>query len=197
MAPRKEQKAARRNTVAPRRSSVASAVAPRLDLSRLDLRDALDLAILIEEEALERYQEFTKLVGGRYPGDASDVFREMAENEAKHRDALVAQRKKLFARHARRITPEMIDDVEAPDRGKPRVFMSARDAMEVALESEQKAHDFYGDALTRVKDRQVKKLFSQLLDEEKEHQSYLKKKIRRLPKGPDVEESEADEPPPM
>lgn len=190
MAPRKAPKAPRRNTV-------VSSVAPKLDLAQLDLRDALDLAILIEEEALDRYQEFSKVVGGRYPGDAADVFREMADNEAKHRDALVAQRKKLFARHARRVKPEMIDDVEAPDRGKPRVFMSARDAMEVALESEQKAYDFYGDALAQVKDKQVKKLFTQLQGEEKEHQSFLKKKIRRLPKGPDVEESEADEPPPM
>ena len=169
----------------------------KIDFAKLDLRDALDLAIMIEEEAADRYSEFAKIVGGRYPGDASDAFQEMAGYEAKHREALIEKRKKLFKRAARRVSIEMLDDVEAPDRGKPRVFMSPRDAFEVALESEEKAYDFFADALEHVKDRQVKKLFQALMDEEAQHQALLKRKIRRLPKGPDIEESEADEPPPM
>jgi erythrin-vacuolar iron transport family protein len=208
MAPKKVQKAApRRKAAAPakkRSVAVASPLKPtppvtggKLDFTKLDLRDALDLAILIEQEALERYQDFSTQVGGRYPGDAADVFKEMAGYEAKHRDTLVAERKKLFPRNSCRVKPEMIEDVEAPDRGKPRVFMSPRDAMEVALESEEKAHDFFAEALQHVKDRKVKKLFTELMQEEKQHQTFLKKKMRGLPKGPDIEESEADEPPPM
>jgi len=165
-----------------------------IDFAKLDLRDALDLAILIEEEAEERYREFTKLVGGRYPGDASEVFARMAENEAKHRQELSAQRKKLFARQKVRVTRDQLDDAEAPDRGKPRVFMSARQAMEVALESEQKAHDFFAAALKHVKDAKVKKLFTELKAEELSHKKMLQARLKKLPKGPDVEESEADEP---
>ncbi len=168
-----------------------------IDFAKLDLRDALDLAILIEEEAADRYREFSTIVGGRYPGDASDAFKEMATYELKHRDALVERRKKLFTRAARRVSMDMLNDVEAPDRGKPRVFMSPRDAFEVALESEEKAYDFFADALDHVKDKQVRKLFKSLMDEEAQHQALLKRKIRKLPKGPDIEESEADEPPPM
>jgi rubrerythrin len=169
----------------------------KIDFSKLDLRDALDLAILIEQEAAERYQEFARIVGGRYEGDASDAFKEMAGYEAKHRDTLLDRRKKLFKRQVVRVSMEMLDDVEAPDRGKPRVFMSPREAFEVALDSEEKAYDFFADALEHVKDKQVRKLFRSLMDEEAQHQALLKRKIRRLPKGPDVEESEADEPPPM
>ncbi len=165
-----------------------------IDFAKLDLRDALDLAILIEEEARERYQEFTKLVGGRYPGDAADVFARMAENEAKHHAELAAQRKKLFARQKVRVTRDQLDDVEAPDRGKPRVFMSARQAMEVALESEEKAYDFFAAALKHVKDAKVKKLFTELKAEEQKHKKLLQTRLAKLPKGPDVEESEADEP---
>lgn len=165
-----------------------------IDFAKLDLRDALDLAILIEEEARERYQEFTKLVGGRYQGDAGDVFRMMADNEAKHHAELVERRKKLFPRQKARVTLDMLDDVEAPDRGKPRVFMSARQAMEVALESEEKAHDFFAQALKHVKDAKVKKLFAELKEEELKHKKLLAARIKKLPKGPDVEESEADEP---
>jgi rubrerythrin len=165
-----------------------------IDFAKLDLRDALDLAILIEEEARERYQEFTRIVGGRYPGDAADVFRMMAENESKHCAELAARRKELFARQKVRVTRDMLDDVEAPDRGKPRVFMSARQAMEVAMDSEEKAHDFFAAALKSVKDAKVKKLFAELRDEELKHKALLAARIKKLPKGPDVEESEADEP---
>jgi rubrerythrin len=165
-----------------------------IEFAKLDLRDALDLAILIEEEAKERYQEFTRLVGGRYTGDAADVFRMMAANEEKHHAELVARRKELFPRQKVRVSADMLDDVEAPDRGKPRVFMSARQAMEVAMESEEKARDFFAEARKHVKDPKVKKLFAELEAEEQKHHKTLADRIRKLPKGPDVEESEADEP---
>jgi len=165
-----------------------------IDFGKLDLRDALDLAILIEEEARERYTEFTKLVGGRYEGDAADVFRRMAENEAKHGAELAARRKELFGDAPRRVSRDLLDDVEAPDRGKPRTFMSPRQAMEVALESEEKAHDFFAEALKHVSDAKVKKLFEELKAEEKEHRALLRRKLGKMPEGPDVEESEADAP---
>jgi erythrin-vacuolar iron transport family protein len=165
-----------------------------IDFAKLTLQDALDFAILIEEEAEERYSEFSKIVGGRYQGDAADVFKKMAGYEAKHGQELAERRKKLFKGARRRVSRDMLFDVEAPDYGKPRVFMSARQAMEVALESEEKAHDFFAEALKHVKDAKVKKLFQELKAEEKKHQALLKRQLVKLPKGPDVEESEADEP---
>jgi rubrerythrin len=106
----------------------------------------------------------------------------------------VARRKELFPRQKVRVSAAMLDDVEAPDRGKPRVFMSARQAMEVAMESEEKARDFFAEARKHVKDPKVKKLFAELEAEEQKHHKTLADRIRKLPKGPDVEESEADEP---
>ena len=166
----------------------------KIDFARLNLQDALDLAILIEEEAKERYQEFQKIVGGRYPGDASDVFRTMAAAEEKHRAELVERRQKLFKNARRRVDRSWFEEVEAPDRGKPRVFMGPKQAFQVALESEQKAHDFFAGALKHVKDAQVKKLFEELKGEELEHQKYIKKAMAKLPAGPDVEEEDADAP---
>jgi rubrerythrin len=162
-----------------------------INFTTLDLRDALDLAILIEEEAHERYQSFSKIVGGRYAGDASDVFKLMASYEAKHREQLAAR---LFKDAPRRVRMEMFDDVEAPDRSAPRTFMSARDAMEVAIASEEKARDFFDSALKQVKDPEVRALFSELRAEEVEHRDLLRQRLKKLPKGPDVGEGEADEP---
>ena len=169
-------------------------MAQTIDFAKLTLKDALDLAILIEEEAKVRYEEFARLVGGRYKGDADEIFKNMAGYEAKHRDDLMARRKKLFGNAPVTVSVEAIDDVEAPDRGQPRVFMSPRQAMEVALVSEEKAWSYFDDALRHVKDIDVRKLFDELRAEEKQHQEYIKKAMATLPPGPDVEEDEADAP---
>jgi rubrerythrin len=89
---------------------------------------------------------------------------------------------------------EMLDDVEAPDRGQPRVFMSARDAVEVALRSEEKAWTFFDEALKQVKEPSVRELFTELRSEEAEHKKLLAARLKKLPVGPDLTEAEADQP---
>jgi rubrerythrin len=167
---------------------------PPIDFRSLTLQDALDLALSIEEEAKERYEQFAKITGGRYEGDAADMFQQMAGYEAKHWAELDRKRRELFGNAPRRITPDRIDDVEAPDRGQPRTFMSARQAVEVALASELKAHDFFDEALKQVKDPSVRVLFEELREEEKHHVKLVGAWLAKLPPGPDVEEGEADEP---
>lgn len=165
-----------------------------IDFRTLSLKDALDLAISIEDEAKARYEDFSKITGGRYEGDAADMFRLMAGYEARHRSDLVTRRRALFGDAPRAITSELLDDIEAPDRGQPRVFMSARQALEVALASEEKARDFFDGALGLVTDPEVRKLFTELRAEEQEHVKMVRERLVKLPAGPDLEEDEADEP---
>lgn len=163
-------------------------------LERLTTQDALDLAILVEEEAHERYLELAKKVGGRYAGDAGDMFRAMAANEARHGAQLAARRRLLFGDAARIVTRDMLYQVEAPDLGTPRVFMSAREAMEVALASEQKAREFFEQALDVVRDPQVRDVLAELRDEEVQHEAWVQARLEKLPSGPDLDDDEADEP---
>lgn len=86
-----------------------------VDFGKLALRDALDLAILIEEEAKERYEEFTAQMEVHHTPEAASFFRFMAGNEAKHEADLQARRAKLFADAPRSVTRAMLFDVEAPD----------------------------------------------------------------------------------
>jgi erythrin-vacuolar iron transport family protein len=160
----------------------------------LTLMDALDLAVLMEEEARDRYLEFARIVGGRYAGDASDMFRLMASYEDRHGEQLAERRKRLFGDEPRRLTRDSIFQAEAPDATAPRVFMSARQAMEVALDSEQKAYDFFSSALPHVVDRDVRALFEELRGEELQHQNLVKERIAKLPPGPDMPDDEADDP---
>lgn len=166
-----------------------------IDFRTLSLEDALDLAIAIEEEAQQRYDAFARQVGGgRYAGDAADMFRLMAGYEERHRAELAERRRALFGEAPRRMTADALDDVEAPHRGAPRPFMSGRQALEVALSSEEKAREFFDGALRHVTDPAVRALFEELRAEEEQHARTVRQRLERLPPGPDLEPDEADEP---
>lgn len=168
----------------------------QVDFSKLDLQDALDLAILIEREAEERYRWFVDLLGERYPGDAADFFAMMARNEQRHGEELAGRRRALFGDAPSRVTADMIEDVEAPDTGKPRPFMSPRHALEVAMLSEIKAWEFFDRALPSIRDADVRHLFEDLRDEEAIHQGLLEKQKAKYPESmePDVDPEDVDTP---
>ena len=165
----------------------------RLDFATLDLMDALDLAVLIEAEAYDRYQLFAAQLGHRFAGDAASVFASMAENEAKHGKELAARRKALFGDAPMRVSRDDLFDVEAPDQGAPRSNMSTRQAFEVALAAEQKAHAFYDQALAYVTNPEIRDLFAELRDEETEHVRMVQEAIALLPPGSDVQWKEDED----
>jgi len=155
----------------------------RLDFATLSLMDALDLAVLIEVEAYQRYRKFVALLGHRFAGDAASVFTSMAENEAKHGKEIEQRRKAMFGDTPPRVSLDDLFDVEAPEEGAPRTNMSALRAFEIALSSEQKAFDFYNQALAHVTDPEIHALFTELRDEETEHIRLVREAIANLPPG--------------
>jgi rubrerythrin len=158
-----------------------------IDFAALTLQDALDLAILVEDEAQERYLDFVDQMEKHHTADAARFFAAMAGNEQKHGDELRTRRRSLFGNAPSRMKPSMLWEVEAPDYDQPRAFMSARQAMNVALASETKAHQFFVQAIPHVGDPEVKRLFQELRDEEVLHQSLVREAMRSLP-----EEEEPD-----
>jgi rubrerythrin len=167
-----------------------------LDLSKLSLMDALDLAKLIEQEACHRYQMFASQLGRTGGYDAGAFFASMAENEAKHGQELEARRKTLFGDTPARLTLDDLYDVEAPDMGAPRRGMSTMQAFEVGLAAEKKAYDFYDMALPGITNAEVRELFTELRDEETEHVEMLKEAMAKLPPGASEEvEFDVDETP--
>jgi len=164
-----------------------------LDLSELSLMDALDLAILIEEEALQRYKMFASQLGGY---DAGAFFASMVDNEAKHGNELLKRRMALFGKAPMKLKLTDLYDVEAPDVGAPHRGMSALQAFEVGLAAEKKAYDFYDMALAGITDPDVKKLFTELRDEESEHVEMLREQMAKLPASASVKiETDLDDVP--
>jgi erythrin-vacuolar iron transport family protein len=166
-----------------------------IDFAMLTLQDALDLAILIEEEARERYEEFAHQMRLHRTHEAAQFFRFMAKNEEKHRAELWARRRELFRGAAARVTREMLYDVEAPEYDEVRAFMTARQALEAALRAEQKAHAFFIAALPAVRDPRVRTLFEELRDEEVHHQQMVRSQLSSAAPDPELgDELFVDEP---
>ena len=156
-----------------------------IDFARISLRDALDLAVLVEEEAKDRYEEFADQMEKHHNPEAAKFFRFMLAIEAKHESRLAERRRGLFRDEPRTVTREMIFDIEAPEYDEVRATMTVRQALETSLRAETKAFEFFAAAAEKVDVMDVKELFVDLRDEEREHQALVRKEIARLPpEGP-------------
>ncbi len=166
-----------------------------INFGALTLKDALDLAILIEDEAQERYQEFASQMELHHTPEAARFFVFMARNEAKHGRELREKRQDLFADQPAEVDRSQLFDVEAPEYEQAEAFMTARQALLVAYQAEVKAYEFFDHALPSVADPKVQELFKELREEEVEHQQLVKDELAKLPPEPGFDPDDfVDEP---
>ncbi len=165
-----------------------------IDFATLTLQEALDLAVLVEEEARDRYEELADQLEQHHTPAAAAFFRKMVRVEEIHRSELQKRREQLFGHAEVRVSRASLFDVEAPEYDVARAGMTPFAALEAALVSEVKAHDFFAQAVPRVKDPDVKKLFEELRLEEVEHQQWIKVEMEKHPRVKDVPGDQSDEP---
>ncbi len=154
-----------------------------IEFASLSIKDALDLAILVEDEAEERYRELAENLEHHNTKDAARFFRFMMGCEAKHGEELRAKREELFGDEPTTVDRSMLWDVEAPAYETARSFMTLQDALDVALAAETKAFEFFDGALPEVEDPEVRELFTELRQEEVEHMQMVREQKEKLPKG--------------
>src|SRR5271165_5224600 len=118
-----------------------------IDFAQLTLRDGLDLAISIEEEARDRYRDFAEQLTLHHTVEAANFFARMARVEEIHRLRLAERRQALFPGEVSRVMRDNVFDVEAPEFDEVRVFMSVEQALKTALAAEEKAYDFFARAV--------------------------------------------------
>lgn len=173
------------------------AILTGIDFATLSLKDALDLAVLIEEEAKERYEDLAEQLVMHHTPEPASFFRLMALNEEKHRAELAARRLALYGDEPVRMTRGMLFEVEAPEFDEVRVFMGARAALRVAFRAEKKCWAFFIDAASQVSDAGVKKLFLELRDEEERHQQLVLTQLDKLPPDPEsvLEQTDVEDEP--
>jgi rubrerythrin len=152
-----------------------------LDYASLTPADALDLAILIEEQTRQRYLEFVDaLEAQRSEHPAMAFFRSMAEHEKRHGLTLLWRREHLYPDEPSRVTAELLENPEAPDRDVFATATTLRGCMEVAMIAERNAESFFRRALAEITDPEVVALFSDLADEEIEHQQMVAEQLAAL-----------------
>ena len=157
-------------------------------IEEFSLEDALDLAIQIELEAMERYQEFARQIGTISEFDAGAFFLEMANNENKHAAELMSKKLALFGNTTCKFTIEEYYDfleIEAPEFDKAESFMSAEQALLVARASEIKAFQFFDKVSKLTNNLEVKKLFLELRQEEEMHRKMIETMLEKVEKGTD------------
>ena len=166
-----------------------------IDFGSLSIKDALDLAVLVEEEAEERYRELAENLELHNTKDAAKFFRFMVGCEAKHGQELSEKRQELFGDQPVTVDRSMLWDVEAPGYETAKTFMTLQEALEVALAAETKAFEFFDGALPEVEDPEVRELFTELRQEEVEHIQMVREQMRNHGEGGDFDpEDFADEP---
>jgi soluble lytic murein transglycosylase-like protein/rubrerythrin len=152
-----------------------------IDFATLGLRDAYDLAIMIEEDALLRYEALAALLGSD-AGGAGDVCRGMALREHAHRGELLARRATLFRGAPPLLEISVLEDgVERPDVDDDELPRTAREALEVALAAERRAHAFFASSLQHLADPATRAFFRPLMHEEGEHARDLAARIAARP----------------
>lgn len=166
-----------------------------IDFATLSIKDALDLGILVEEEAMERYQELADNLDVHNTGEAAQFFRFMVGCEAMHGEELKEKRRELFGEEPSSVDRSLLWDVEAPDYDSTRTFMTLQDALKVAMAAERKAFEFFDGALPEVTDAEVRELFTELRQEEVEHMEMVREQMKKIPMGDGFDPDDfADEP---
>src|SRR6266403_4113858 len=131
-------------------------------------REILALAISSEEEDGRIYGELADALRESYPATA-DMFEEMREGEAVHRDRLLAMFKERFGERIPLIRRE---NVKGFIRRNPTWLvrpLGVNVARRQAEVMEMEAQRFYQRAIARTTDTSTRELLNKLADEERKH----------------------------
>ncbi len=154
-------------------------MALKVDFSRMDGRDALDIAIVIEDEAQLAYEHLADWVAGDGNTEAAEFFKRMAVREKRHKDEITERRTELFGDVPARHDEAAPWEAEVPDYESLGRGVTLEEAFNVAMGAETRAHDFYAEALEYIEVPTVVELFDWLRKAEIEHQRMLTEEMER------------------
>jgi rubrerythrin len=150
-----------------------------IDFSKLDAQDVLDLAILVEQEAEDNYEQLASWMEADGKSEVAAFFAKMAKLEERHRAQITEQRQQLFGDAPARHSSRAVFEVEQPDYDDIGADITLEGAFELAMNAERKAGDYYGSALDYASDPQVIALFENLKKAEQDHMRLLQEQKDR------------------
>lgn len=161
------------------------------EFSSLSAREALNVAIFIEQRNADIYRQFGDLFEGFRDPESREIamtFWDMADEEERHGTALRQRYSERFGNHtAPYITEEEIrEKIEVPKIVTGEIFAISRAqvsqvprnrALEIALAAERSAMKFYSRLLEVTDDAGLRALYEELANAEDDHVRTLQKKI--------------------
>ena len=148
------------------------------------LTEFMTLALLMETEAAQRYAEFADALETHNNPEVADLFRRMADIEARHAQQIMSE---MGWREAPALPPgkPSWEGFEAPETtpgDEVHYLMQPYQALQLALASEQRAEQFYARLVRVAKVDSVRKAARELLAEEREHVALVKAWMKKVPK---------------
>ena len=162
------------------------------EFSSLSPREALHVAIFIEERNADIYRQFAELFDAFSDPESNEIantFWEMAEEEHRHGATLQKRYLERFGPEPCMITEEELrDTIEVPRFPDGNIFAIARaqvspvprnQAIQVALAAEKSALKFYNRLLETTSDVDLRDLYEELASDEDDHTRILAKQLKR------------------
>jgi len=148
-----------------------------------DISDLLTHALALEEEASERYAELAAVMESHNNPEAAALFSKMAAVEQLHVDEIRKQidQRKLTDLPSAQYRWVGIEGPETTDHADLHYLMTPRQALSLALLNERRARDYYLDIVDQASDPEVIELARELADEEREHVTWVKRWLERIP----------------
>lgn len=153
--------------------------------------EVLQTAISIEKRNAEVYHRFAEMFtefGDDESLEIASVFWEMAVEEQGHRSLLEEKYVQSYGLLGGTLTEDELNElVEVPKLDHGDIFASpapARDrALQVALQAEVSAQDFYERLVERTTEGPLRQIFKDLAKMEDGHVSFLENKLAEMPKN--------------
>ncbi len=158
------------------------------------LADLYGAAYQIEADAVERYGLLADQMETHNNPELVKVFRDLARAEGIHAEEIRRLAGDIdVVAHARRVRQWKGDSPEEADLSAAHYMMTPWHALQMALAGEKRALDFFKSIVETTKDRKIKKLAEEFVEEEAEHVNLVHKLLRKYPAPP---ESWAQDPDP-
>jgi len=154
------------------------------------LAELMAQAYALEREAVERYGELADVLATHNNQEVAALFRRLASQEALH--ATEIMRTMGWSRPPQ--PPALPDAPAAPAFEEAHYLMHPWHALRMALDAEQRAHDFFAGLAQRCDGDELKRAAQQLQADEHEHIVLLQSWLQRTPQPPEGWDEDPDPP---
>lgn len=161
-----------------------SAPAPRT------LAELMAQAYALEREAVERYGELADVMATHNNPEVAAMFRRLASQEALHATEIL----RTMGWTRAPAPPRLKDAPEAPAYEQAHYLMQPWHALRIALEAEQRAHDFFASLAASCPGEEMRHAAQQLQADEREHITLLQSWLARVPEPPANWDEDPDPP---